>query len=188
MRVSLWLFLPALLALACGPKLPPRYVIEGDVGAFKFRRFQQVLDVELPIAGNPATGYTATYVRGGKNILLAPVFITVYEHPAGLTETIRQSLRQMAGYTFEIVKREGQHVYRMQGESGDVWLLWVSGERLVKLGAPEGQSEVPEELLALYLDYYPSDLNDQGKAKKGARSAGPMSPSGGPSPAPAEAL
>jgi hypothetical protein len=171
-RLALLVSLVSLLLAACGPKLPPRYVIEKDVGGYKFRRYQQVLDVELPIDGNEAVGHTATYVRGGKTIRVAPVFVTVYQKSAGLTESVRQSLRAMQAYTFDITKQSGAYVYRMRGEGGDSWLLWVSGPHLVKLGAPEGEKEVPEELLESYLDQYPSDLDDQGKAKKGALSAG----------------
>lgn len=172
MRIAFLLTLGSLLLAACGPKLPPRYVLEKDVGNYKFRRYQQVLDVELPIDGNEAVGHTATYVRGGKTIRVAPVFVTVYQKPAGLTESVRQSLRAMQAYTFDITKQNGAYVYRMRGEAGDSWLLWVSGPHLVKLGAPEGEKEVPEELLESYLDQYPSDLDEQGKAKRGALSAG----------------
>jgi hypothetical protein len=171
-RLAFLIPLVSLIFLSCGPKLPPRYVLETDIGSYKFRRYQQVLDVELPIDGNEAVGHTATYVRGGKTILVAPVFVTVYQKAGGLTESVRQSLRGMQAYTFDITKLSGAYVYRMRGEAGDSWLLWVSRRHLVKLGAPEGEKEVPEELLESYLDKYPSDLDDQGKAKKGAESAG----------------
>lgn len=168
--------LPALacLALACGPKLPPRYVLERDLGPYKFRRYQQVLDVEIGIEGSDAVGHTATYVRGGQQVLVAPVFITVYQRPAGLTETVRQRLRAMPGYTFDIVTVRGEHLFRMRGagEEGDSWLVWVSGAQLVKLGAPDGQSEIPDELLEAYLERYPSDLDAKGKAKEGSPSRG----------------
>lgn len=178
MRIVLWLSLVAAVLAACVPKLPPRYVLEKDLGSFKFRRYQQVLDVELPIQGNEAVGHTATYVRGGQTIRVAPVFVTVYQKGAGLTESVRQSLRNMQGYTFDVTKQSGSYVYRMRGESGDNWLVWVSGKQLVKLGAPEGEQEVPEELRESYLDQYPSDLDQQGKAKKGAQSAGSAETSG----------
>ncbi len=182
MRIVLWLSLLAAALTACGPKLPPRYVLEKDLGNYKFRRYQQVLDVELPIDGNEAVGHTATYVRGGQTIRVAPVFVTAYEKGAGLTESVRQSLRGMQAYAFDISKQSGAYVYRMRGESGDSWLIWVSGKQLVKLGAPEGEKEVPEELLESYLDQYPSDLDEQGKAKKGAESAGPAAASAESSP------
>jgi hypothetical protein len=186
-RIVLWLSLLTALITACGPKLPPRYVLERDLGSYKFRRYQQVLDVELPIAGNEAVGHTATYVRGGQTIRVAPVFVTVYQKGAGLTESVRQSLRGMTGYTFDISKLRGAHVYRMRGEGGDSWLVWVSGKQLVKLGAPEGEKEVPEDLLESYLDQYPSDLDEQGKAKKGAEGAGPAAATSEPAAAPIEA-
>lgn len=171
----------ALLALACGPKLPPRYVIEKDVGPYKYRRYQQVLDVELPIAGNPAVGHTATYVRGTadeagspvRRVALVPVFVTSYERARGLTETVRARLRAMSSYTFDVTEVAGQHVFRLRGESGDSWLAWVSGKHLVKLGAPEGESAVPEPVVEAYLDLYPSDLDDKGHADDDAESAGP---------------
>lgn len=176
MRTSIW-WLFALCLFACGPKLPPRYVVESDVGSYKFRRYQQVLDVEIGIDGNPAVGHTATYVRGGKTIHVVPVFITVYQQATGLTETVRQSLRAMSGYDFDIAKLAGEYVYRMRAAGADHWVLWVSGPHLVKVGAPEGETEVPEELLELYLDKYPSDLDDKGKAREGAASAGPAAES-----------
>ena len=173
MRIASLFSLALLLLLACGPKLPPRYVLEKDFDLYKFRRYQQVLDVEIPIAGNDAVGYTATYVRGGKKIRVAPVFVTVYQKGAGLTESVRQSLRGMQGYTFEVAKEGGAYVYRMRGESGDSWLLWVSGRHVIKLGVPHGEKDVPGELLEPYLDRYPSDLDEQGKAEADSESAGP---------------
>jgi hypothetical protein len=183
-RTSLWPLL-TLCLFACGPKLPPRYVVESDVGDYKFRRYQQVLDVEIGIEGNPAVGHTATYVRGGKTIHVVPVFITVYQRAAGLTETVRQSLRGMSGYDFEITKLSGEYVYRMRAKGADHWVLWVSGPHLIKLGAPEGETEVPEPVLELYLDKYPSDLDENGKAQKGAASAGAAAePATTPAPSP----
>lgn len=172
-------FILTLLALSsgCGPKPPPRYVLEHDIGSYKLRRYQQVLDVEISIPSNAAVGHTATYVRPGKQLQVVPVFVTVYEKPAGLVEDVRLRLRKMQSYTFDITQRSGANLFLMRGEGqdGDSWLLWVSGARLIKLGAPAGQSEVPKELLDAYLDQYPSDLDDHGKAIEGRSSAGPAS-------------
>jgi hypothetical protein len=157
---------------ACGPKLPPRYVIEGDVDGYRYRRYQQVLDIELPIEGNAAVAHTATYVRGGESVRVAPVVVTTYDHAAGLTETVRQRLRSMDGYALEVSEVSGDHVWRMRGAAGDLWVLWVSDHYLAKVGAPEGEAEVPPALVEAYLDLYPSDLDDKGKAKAGRTSAG----------------
>jgi len=157
---------------ACGPKLPPRYVVEKDVGSYRYSRYQQVLDVEIPIAGDPAVGHTATYVRGGDEVRVTPAFVTVYEKPRGLTETARQRLRNMPGYTLVTREVEGEFVWQVRGEGGDTWLVWVSGPHLVKLGVPEGKDRVPEALAEVYLDLYPSDLDEKGRADKDAASAG----------------
>ncbi|MFT3921309.1 MAG: hypothetical protein QM778_02115 [Myxococcales bacterium] len=158
---------------ACGPKLPARYVIETDLDGYRYRRYQQVLDVELPIEGNAAVAHTATYVRGGETVHVAPVVLTTYEQAAGLTESVRQRLRGMDGYTLEVVEQGGDHVWRMRGAAGDLWVLWVSDKYLAKIGAPDGEKEVPSVLVEAYLDLYPSDLDDKGKAKSGRSSAGP---------------
>lgn len=169
-----FLFAPLLLALlcACGPKLPPRYVVEKDVGSYRYSRYQQVLDVEIPVTGNHAVGHTATYVRGGEQLRVTPAFVSVYEKPRGLTETARQRLRNMPGYTLRTRELEGEHVWEIQGEGGDLWLIWVSGPHLVKLGVPEGKTQVPEDLAEVYLDLYPSDLDAKGRAKPDAESRG----------------
>lgn len=163
-----------VFSTACTPQVPERYVIEKDVATFQYRRYQQVLQVELPVEGNPAIAHTATYVRGGETILIAPVVLTTYEHASGLAESLRQRLRSMEDYTFEVRKLSGSYVWHLQG-ADDVWVLWVSGPYLVKLGAPEGQSQVPEPLLEAYLKQYPSALDARGKAKDEAASNAPAS-------------
>lgn len=162
-----------VFAAACGPKLPARYVVEKDIDEYRYRRYQQVLDIELPIEGNPAVGHTATYIRPGESVQVAPVFVTVYERARGLTATVRQALRAMTAYTFDVTKIEGEHTFRLRGESGDTWLVWVSGRHVVKLGVPEAQEAIPEALAETYLSLYPSDLDARGHAGDGAESSGP---------------
>ena len=184
MRTSLAVAVVLAMGLGCGPKRPPRYVIESDVAGYHYRRYQKVLDIELPIPENPAIGHTATYVRSraepsastvraGEPIQELPVFITAYQRPQGLTESVRQRLREMEQYTLEVRKLAREHVWQMRGESGDVWLLWVSGRQLVKIGAPDGEPQVPPAVVEAYLALYPSDLNRRGHVKRGADSAGP---------------
>lgn len=160
------------LVTACGPKLPPRYVIEHDVEKARYRRYQQVLDVEVPIEGNPAVGHTATYAEGQKHIHVTPVFVTTYEHAPKLTETVRARLRNMPGYDVIPSEAAGENVWRVQGEGGDAWFVWVSNQYLVKVGVADGEKEPSGTLLKAYLDLYPSDLDAKGRAKKGAPSAG----------------
>ncbi len=172
MRIITVAFVGIVLLCACGTKLPPRYVVEKDVGSYRYSRYQQVLDVEIPVNGNPAVGHTATYVRGGDQLHVTPAFVSVYEKPRGLTETARQRLRNMPGYTLRTREVQGDYVWQIQGEGGDIWLLWTSGPHLIKLGVPEGKTQVPADLAEVYLDLYPSDLDSKGRAKKDALSAG----------------
>jgi hypothetical protein len=184
-RASLaFVFLALALSVGCGPQRPPRYVIESDLAGYHYRRYQKVLDIELPVPENPAVGHVATYVRGseplgaraksgGEPPQIVPVFVTAYARAQGLSESVRQHLRSMSEYTLEVRKIGGENVWHMRGESGDVWLVWVSGRQLVKVGAPDGFPRVPEGVAEAYLDHYPSDLNRKGKVKRGAESAGP---------------
>jgi hypothetical protein len=157
-----------MLASGCAAQRPPRYVIENDVAGYHYRRYQKVADIEVPIPENPAVGHTATYVRAGEPVQVLPVFVTSYERGPGLAESVRQRLRAMDEY-----------VWQMRGESGDVWLLWISGKELVKIGAPSGEPQVPADVANAYLAVYPSDLNRRGRVKSGADSAGPAMALGG---------
>jgi hypothetical protein len=158
-------------------------VIETDVAGFHYRRYQKVLDIEVPIPENPAIGHTATYVQSatGKQSSAAstdeprvlPVFVTSYEHGKGLAESVRQRLRAMEEYTLDVKKLSHENLWQMRGESGDVWLLWISGKQLVKIGAPEGEPQVPSAVVEAYLELYPSDLDRRGHIKRGAEGAGP---------------
>ena len=169
---SLALVLVTLSCLACGPKLPPRYVVEQDIGDARYRRYQKVLDIEIPVAGNPAVGHTATYAERGSTLHITPVFVTVYQRAHGLTETVRTRLRAMPGYEVSPREVDGEHVWLVEGESRDRWIVWASSQHLVKLGVPEGAREPNADVLEAYLDLYPSDLDERGRAKPGAASAG----------------
>src|SRR6267142_7031248 len=111
--------LVALLAASCGghPPVPKRGVVEGDLGAWKFRRFQPVLDVEVWVENNKAEAYTASYVaedaekRGhvdDKDVV--NVFVTKYEREDGIVrETVKLARRLAAeqGYQVDENKIEG---------------------------------------------------------------------------------
>jgi hypothetical protein len=165
--------LVVMLACACGSSLPPRYVIESDLGPFAYRRYQKSLEIEVPIAGNPATGHTASYLRRGANASVAVVtaFVTVYTKPAALAAEARNALENMPGYTLQPSELAGENVWLLDGPGRERWCVWVSSQRLVKIGVQPGQ-EFPEPVLAAYLDLYPSDLDEHGLAKADAPSAG----------------
>lgn len=148
-------------------------MIESDVAGYHYRRYQQVLDIEVPIPENPAVGHTATYVQSGETPRALPVFVTAYERGPGLGESVRQRLRSMEEYTLDVKKLSRENVWQLRGESGDVWLLWISGKDLVKIGAPDGEPQVPAAVAEAYLELYPSDLDRKGRIKRGADAAGP---------------
>jgi len=162
----------ALLLSACGASLPARYVVEQDVGDFRYRRYQKVLDVEFPVEGNAAVGHTASYVRRdhGDEVVFATAFVTVYERPRALVAEVRDRLEGLGTYEIRVRELAGEHVWWLDGGS-DSWALWVSGRHLVKLGAPRGE-EIPEDLADAYTGLYPSDLDERGRAEEGAESAG----------------
>ncbi len=54
----------AVAIAGCGghPPQPKRGVVEADLGPWKFRRFQPVLDVEVWVENNKAEAFTASYI------------------------------------------------------------------------------------------------------------------------------
>lgn len=164
--------LVALVLAGCGASLPERYVVEHDLGDFRYRRYQRVLDVEFPVEGNDAVGYTASYVRRdhGDDVVFATAFVTVYDRPDALVAEVRDRLDTLGTYEVRVGELEGDYVWWLDGGS-DRWALWVSGNHVVKLSGPRGE-EIPEEIADAYVDLYPSDLDENGKAEDGAASAG----------------
>jgi hypothetical protein len=89
-------------ALGCGSSLPQRYVIEHDMQGYAFRRYQNSLDVDVPVEANAAQGHSAAYLhRAGKRVDIVTAFITVYERPQALTAEVRQSLTVLPGYKLQ---------------------------------------------------------------------------------------
>jgi hypothetical protein len=160
--------------LGCGSDLPSRYVLERDAGEFTYRRYQHVLDVELVVPGNPATGYTATYLRRdrGRGVGIATAFVTVYDHPKSLAAEARERLAALSRYRLSAIELGGGNAWLLDGGENERWAMWVSGRYLIKLGAPAGEG-FPEALADAYMDVYPSDLDEHGYAEKDAPSAGP---------------
>lgn len=167
-----------VLALAtligCGPSVPSRFVLERDIGHLAYRRYQRVLDVELAIEGNAAEGHTATYVRRtGTDIEYVNAFVTVYTNPAGLAAEVRRLVRSLASYDVSVIDVGGR-VFQLDAGEGDRWVLWVSGARVVKVGGTAGDA-LTREVINEYLSIYPSDLDENGRARSGTLSEGEAS-------------
>lgn len=157
---------------ACGGSLPTRYVIERDLGEYHYRRYQETLEAELPIAGNQARGHTAAYMhRNGQAVDVVTAFVTVYDKPARLTETLRAELSALPGYELQTQEVAGQYVWVLSSGTDASYWLWPAGRYIVKLGAALGQA-VPEAIAEPYAALYPSDLDSFGHARKDAASGG----------------
>jgi hypothetical protein len=181
MRLAL-LMVVVVAAAGCGghPPIPTRGVVEGDLGSWKFRRFQgPLLDVEVWVDGNKAEAYTASYVteaaekRGrvdDKDIV--NVFVTKYEREDGIVrETVRLVRRLAAekGYKVDENKIGGARALTITGE-GEAWVMWPSHQYVVKVGG-RGRDTVPPAMVETYADRYPSQL--PGGALEGPLPPGP---------------
>lgn len=168
--------LVALLGLAlgaCGPGIPARYVLERDVDDLSYRRYQRVLDVEMPVEGNAAVGHTATYVRRSEaaGVPYVNAFVTVYDHAPGLAAEIRAHVDSLASYQVRVVDVEGGRAFALDGGESDRWWLWVSANRVVKIGGTADEALV-RRVISAYMGLYPSDLDEHGRAREGTPSAG----------------
>ena len=175
----------AVMAIAvfggCGghPPQPKRGVVEGDLGAWRFRRFQPVLDIEVMIDGNRGEGYTASYVadaaekRGhveDKDVV--NVFVTRYASDDGIVRATVRLARRLAaehGYQVDEQKISGARALTLTGH-GESWVMWPSKRHVVKIGG-RGREDVPKAMVSSYADRYPSAL--PGGALEGPLPPGP---------------
>jgi hypothetical protein len=167
-RVLLAALFPTLVwASGCGGKAPPpRGVIEADVAGWQFRRFQKVLDVEVWVPENPAVAHTASYVEATASHRLelestdvVSVFVTRFERDEGVEEavvTLARRLARESGYRVEGVRAARGGAFSVGGR-GEAWILWASGEFVVKVGG-RGRDSVPPEVVDAYARHYPSSL------------------------------
>jgi len=160
--------LVASLCLACGgPDTPPkRGVLERDVEAWGFRRYQSVLDPEVWVKENRSRGFTASYARkqaekrgrlGERDVVNA--FVTRFKSHDGLIAALVRFARRLAqesGYSVEEDSLYGTRVIMISGH-GERWAWWVSKKHILKLGG-RGVEKVPKDLVEAYADYYPSAL------------------------------
>jgi hypothetical protein len=158
---------PCALALVmaaiagCGPAIPSRFVLERDIGALSYRRYQRVLDVEFP-----------TYVRrsGRGEVPYVNVFVTVYTAAPGLTAEIRRQVRSLGSYEVGVVDVGGR-AWSLDGGDGDRWIVWVSSNHVVKVGGVASE-ELVRSVVSEYMGLYPSDLDEHGRAREGTPSFG----------------
>jgi hypothetical protein len=162
------------LACGCGSELPGRYVFEHDFGAFRYRRYQKTIGPDIDVAGNPGQGHNATYLeRGGRHgVSVATAFVSVYTRPASLTAEVREQLNALERYRMSVQTLADENVWLLESGADERWAIWVSGRYVVKLGAPTGEA-IPPELADAYLDAYPSDLDEHGRARPDTASRGP---------------
>jgi hypothetical protein len=160
--------LAAAAALACGgrPPVPRRGVVEADLGSWKFRRFQALLDVEVWVEGNKAEAFSASYITAGAEKRgriddkdLVNVFVTRYETHDGVvraTVKLARRLAQDGGYQVEEDKISGARILTITGR-GEAWVMWPAMQHVVKVGG-RGRTDVPRGMVADYAERYPSQL------------------------------
>jgi hypothetical protein len=167
--------------VGCGghPPPPKRGVVESDLGAWKFRRFQPVLDVEVWVENNKAEAFTASYIADtaekkghveDKDVV--NVFVTRYEKDDGvLRETVKLARRLAAeqGYVVDEDKVGGARALKINGH-GESWVMWAAKKHVVKVGG-RGRETVPSSVVSSYADRYPSVV--PGGALEGPLPAGP---------------
>lgn len=175
------LLVVVIAVVACGgkPPVPARGVVEADLGSWKFRRFQPVLDVEVWVEGNKAEAFTATYVteaaeKRGKvdDQDIVSVFVTRYARPDGVVrETVKLARRLAAeqGYRVDEAKIGGARALTITG-NGEAWVMWPAVKHVVKVGG-RGRETVPGSVVESYADRYPSQL--PGGALEGPLPPGP---------------
>ncbi len=164
--IAVAMVIATLFLTGCGgrPPVPRRGVVEGDVGGWKFRRFQPVLDVEVWVEGNEAEAFTASYVRDEaerrgriEDRDVVSVFVTRYQLDRGvLRETVKlaRRLAQESGYVVDEGKIGGVRAVTIVGH-GEAWVMWAAGKHVVKVGG-RGRDDVPSGVVESYGDRYPS--------------------------------
>jgi hypothetical protein len=157
------------LVTSCGgAELPPRRgVIENDIDAWSFRRYQLLLDIEVYVSDNHSVAHTASYAqkdaekRGRlteKDVVVA--FVTVYERDEGVEPAVVQFARRLAsesGYRVSEHEVKGVRLVEIRG-TNEVWAMWPSQWHVVKIGGV-GRDSIPDELIRAYGARYPSGLD-----------------------------
>jgi hypothetical protein len=176
--------LVGMLAACGGHKpVPKRLVVEGDLGSWRFRRFQgPLVDVEVWVEGNTAEAFTASYITSDSEKRgriedqdLVNVFVTRYAKPEGVVRATVKFARRLAQehhYQVEEEKIAGERTLTITSPT-ESWVLWPSKQYVVKIGG-RGLPKVPKAMVASYADRYPSQL--PGGSLEGALPPGPEQP------------
>jgi hypothetical protein len=172
----------AITAGACGgkPPIPRRGVLETDLGAWKFRRFQgPLLDIEVWVEGNRGEAYSASYITADAEKTgrvsdhdIVNVSVTRYERDEGVVRATVKLARRLAaenGYQVEEGKIGGTRALTIKGAS-EIWVMWPSTSHVVKVGG-RGREDVPKTMVERYASRYPSKL--PGGALEGPLPPGP---------------
>jgi len=178
---TLCLALALVVGTACGghPPPPKRGVAETSISDWQFRRFQEVLDIEVWVPENRAVAYAGTYVSGAAEHRgklgdddVVNVFVTRYQRDDGVvraTVKFARRLAQEAGYTVDEERLGGVRVLRLEG-NGELWALWSAKGHVVKVGG-RGRTKLPSSVISYYGDRYPSSV--PAGALEGPLPAGP---------------
>jgi hypothetical protein len=168
MRLSLCLAAALVLGSACGGRPPPprRGVAESAISDWEFRRFQEVLDIEVWVPDNRAVAYAGTYVHGAAEHAgklgdddVVNVFVTRYQRDDGVVRaTVKfvRRLAQEAGYTVDEDRVEGVRLVKLSG-NGELWAMWSSRGHVVKVGG-RGRTNLPDDVIEYYGERYPSTM------------------------------
>lgn len=172
----------------CGgrPAIPTRGVGERAIGGWEFRRFQQLLDVEVWVPDNRGEAFAGTYVRESAERAghltdddVVNVSVTRYQRDDGVLRATVKFLRRLAqeaGYTVDEDKVEGVRLVKVAG-NGELWAMWASHGHVVKVGG-RGRTGIPDALVSWYGARYPSSFASG--VMEGPLPAGPDQP--GPEP------
>ncbi len=164
--IGLALVLVGVLAGSCGgPQKLRRGVIERDIDGWKFIRFQEVLDIEVWVAENPAVAFSASYVPAealkraqvdDRDVVSA--MVTRYQSDRGVQAALVEFARRLAqesGYVVDEDRVSGVRLIRVGGH-GEAWVLWAARGTIVKIGGR--RDGVPKALISRYGEQYPSRL------------------------------
>jgi hypothetical protein len=155
------------LAACGGPAKPPsRGVLEQDVDGWRFRRYQELLDVEVWVDDNPGVSHGASYADAGAERRgrlgdddVANVVVTRYRRDEGVLRAVVVFVRRLAqdaSYVVEETRLGGQRVFVVSG-GGESWAIWAARRHVVKVGGRR-RTSLPEALIEAYGGRYPSRI------------------------------